>query len=216
MALACWGRQTADRISVDIALQTFQQIYAHGRTEDGTALRMTVDSHRSHAVGNWCHGAAGYLWCVLHALGDHPALRTEIDWAVNVLSGSMMAGTPTYCHGLAGRLELWRMVGDIARFRELAAGQAGKAARALRLLHHKVEGRVSWRSDDPSIDTPDLWIGFLGPATALALHAAQNTRPLLSGDWLRACAARPRDAQLDGSAHRPGAAAFHQEHALRV
>ena len=29
------------------------------------------------------------------------------DWAIQAVADSAAAGTPTYCHGLAGRLELF-------------------------------------------------------------------------------------------------------------
>ena len=192
MALACWGRQTGDRRSVEEAIDVFQQIFAKGRTADGSALRMTLDSEKAHAVANWCHGVAGYLWCIVQAFGDSPALRDEIDWAVGVIRNSMTVGTPTYCHGLAGRLELWNMLAGIPRHRELAIAQAGKTVRALRLVHHRVHGKASWCSDDPEVSTPDLWVGFLGPASALALHVAQMRDPLLSGRWLSVCATTPK------------------------
>ncbi|HET8701835.1 MAG TPA: lanthionine synthetase LanC family protein, partial [Nitrococcus sp.] len=188
LALAHWGQRTGDREALAIALETFHKIVGRGRTEDGGALRMALDSTQFHAPGNWCHGTAGYLWAVLQAFGDHPDLRTEIDWAVASVQSTMVAGTPTYCHGLAGRLELWRLLGEVPRFRELAATQAGKTARALRVLHRKVGGRIAWMSDDPQVMTPDLWVGFLGPASALALHAAHASAPLLSGRWLAQCA----------------------------
>ncbi len=188
MALACWGNRSGDRSRVEIALRTFRQLFTAGRTSTGSAIRITLKTDRAHATGTWCHGLAGYLWCILQGVGDHPELRQIIDWAVQALRESMTAGTPTYCHGLAGRLELWRMIAGISRHRELALSQAGKTVRALRLLHHKRKGKITWCSDDPAVTTPDLWIGFLGPATALALHAGGFAAPLLSPQWLAACA----------------------------
>ena len=188
MALACWGRLTADHDCIDMARDAFRRIAADGRTQDGKALRITLRDHRHHAVGNWCHGVAGYLWSILQGVGDDPALRDEIDWAVGSLMDVMAVGTPTYCHGLAGQLELWRMLGSIPRYRSVADARAGKVARALRIVHHKVDGRCVWIADDPDITTPDLWVGFLGPATALAMHAAGIRPALLSGEWLSACA----------------------------
>jgi Lanthionine synthetase C-like protein/Protein kinase domain len=177
MALACCGR-------TDEAIAAFQDIYRTGRTDNGTALRMRRDSDRAHAAGNWCHGVAGYLWSILQGVGDHPDLREEIDWAVHILRHSMAAATPTYCHGLAGRLETWRMIAAIPRHRETALLQAGKTARALRVLQQELDGKTSWCSDDPQITTPDLWVGFLGPAAALAMHAAGVNSALLSAEWL--------------------------------
>ena len=190
MALACWDRHTHDGRGVDTAREAFRRIAGAGRTGDGLALRVTASGTSRHAVGNWCHGVAGWLWCVLQGLGDDAALRSEIDWAVDCLRDATSTGTPTYCHGLAGQLELWRMLRAVPRHRELADARAGKVARALRIVHHERDGRCTWLSDDPEIVTPDLWIGFLGPATALALHAIDSNAPLLSAQWLAACAAR--------------------------
>jgi hypothetical protein len=184
MALGYRGRQAGDEQAVAEARGTFHWLYANARTKDGAALRMTRDTHRAHAPGNWCHGVAGYLWAILQSLGDDPDLREEIDWAVGVLRQTPAAATPTYCHGLAGHLELWQMLAAIPRHREIARKQAGKAARALRLLHHELDGRVAWCSDDPQMTTPDLWIGFLGPASALAMHAAGIEAALVSPQWL--------------------------------
>jgi hypothetical protein len=188
MALALWARRTGDRELERLALDTFVELHAQGRTSSGTALRLTRGSEQAHAAGNWCHGVAGYLWCMVQAFGDDERLRRQIDWAVDVLDRTPVGATPTYCHGLAGRLELWRMLAGIPRFTPLAVAQASRTARALRHLHHKRDGSVAWCSDDPAITTPDLWIGFLGPATAMALHAAGARPALLSPAWLGWCA----------------------------
>jgi len=188
MALAHWGRRTGSARCVEDALDAFRSIHACGRTADGKAMRMDVDSTRHHNVGNWCHGVAGYLWCMLQSFGDEPRLRTEIDWAVDCIGSAPAAGTPTFCHGLAGQLELWHMVRSLPRHRDLADARAEKVARALRILHHKQDARCAWISDDPRVTTPDLWIGFLGPASALAMHVAGTDLPLLSSGWLSRCA----------------------------
>jgi hypothetical protein len=188
LALACWGQQIGDQPAIEVALHTFRQLFAEGRTADGAALRTTFGANRSHAVGTWCHGVAGYLWCILQAFGDHRDLREEINWAVAILGNSMAVGTPTYCHGLAGQLEIWRMISAIPRYKELALARAGKTVRALRLMHSKVTQEITWRSDDPAVITPDLWIGFLAPATSIAMHVAGCKSALLSGQWLADCA----------------------------
>lgn len=187
MALGCWGRRVGDQDCVETAVGTFQQIAKRGRTDNGLALKMAVNSNRHHAVGNWCHGVAGYLWAILQGLGDTPSLRAEIDWAVDILQDERSVGTPTYCHGLSGQLELWRMLRGIPRFQRLAEARAGKVAHALRCAHSKRGGNCLWVSDDPDVITPDLWVGFLGPATALALHASGSPWPLLSAEWLTTC-----------------------------
>jgi serine/threonine protein kinase len=188
MALARWGQTSGETSFTDLARETFHSLARNGRTADLSALRIGSHDARHHAVGNWCHGVAGYLWALLNGLGDDPALRHEIDWAVNVLTNEMSMGTPTYCHGLSGQLELWHMLEEIPRYRSLAQARAGKVSRALRIMHVKMDGRCVWMSDDPEIITPDLWIGFLGPATALAMHVADIRHSLLSDAWLKACA----------------------------
>lgn len=188
MALACWGKATGQTTYVDKARKTFRSIALHGRTEDGLALRIGPHDTQHHAVGNWCHGVAGYLWALLIAFGDDPALSAEINWAVDVLNDTMSVGTATYCHGLAGQLELWHLLEEIPRFQRLAQCRAGKVARALRVMHVKVDGYCTWVSDDPLVITPDLWVGFLGPAAALSMHAAGIRWPLFSASWLLKCA----------------------------
>jgi hypothetical protein len=188
MTLGWWGKLTRQRALLENALEVFQRVHAIGRVADGSAFKLSIQSHRFHAVGNWCHGVGGYLWAMLQLFGDEPGLRREIDWAVATMAASPSVATATYCHGLAGHLELWRLIAGIPRFATLAADKAGKVVRALRLLHHKKNGRCAWTADDPSIVTPDLWVGFLGPATALALHAAGSRGALLSQDWLARCA----------------------------
>jgi len=188
MALAQWAQATGDNSSADVARTTFRSIACHARTADGSALRMGAHEVRHHAVGNWCHGVAGYLWAILNGLGDDPELREEIDWAVGVLEAATSVGTPTYCHGLAGQLELWHLLEKLPRWSTLAQAKSATVARALRILHVKVEGRAAWTSDDPDVVTPDLWIGFLGPASALAMHAGGVRDALLSPAWLATCA----------------------------
>jgi hypothetical protein len=191
MALASWGGVAEDVACIEMARETFRLVARHGRTADGSALRVGPGAEHHHAVGNWCHGVAGYLWAILQGLGDDPSMRPEIDWAVECLRDAVSVGTSTYCHGLSGQLELWRMLGCVARFHELAHARAGKVARALRLVHRKVDRHCTWVSDDPEVTTPDLWVGFLGPASALAMHAAGVGVPLLSAPWLSMCAEPP-------------------------
>ena len=188
MALGCWGRLTGDSALVERSLLTFKRLFSQGRVARGDALKVAVGSQRFHSAANWCHGVGGYLWALLQLFGDHESLRDEIDWAVGVLRESTAAATATYCHGSAGQLDLWRMLGGIPRHAAEAGDRCGKVVRALRLLHHKDDGHCVWRSDDPAVTTPDLWVGYLGPATALALRAAGSPHALLSAEWLNRCA----------------------------
>lgn len=180
LALAAYGRTAGVPAAIDEARQTWCAIVRHARTADGSALRTSPRESRHHAVGNWCHGVAGLLWTMLNGVGNDLSLRDEIDWAVASLAAAPATGTATWCHGLAGQLELWQMLRVVPRHAGLAQERARRCASALRCLQlqHEV-GRV-WASDDASIVTPDLWIGFLGPATTLALFSANVQDAMLS------------------------------------
>lgn len=172
LALAAWGRAAGVPAAIDEARETWRAIVRHACTADGRALRIGPRENRHHAVGNWCHGVAGLLWTMLNGVGDDPSLRGEIDWAVASLAVAPATGTATWCHGLAGQLELWQMLRTVPRHARLAHERARCCARALQCLQLQHDVGQVWASDDPSIVTPDLWIGFLGPATALALFSA--------------------------------------------
>jgi len=189
MALAIWGRTTGRLDAIDLAYETFERIFRNGRLMNGTMLRRTVDAPAECApVLTWCHGVAGYLWCMLLAFGDDDRLRSEIDWSIEKCAAARSLGNPTYCHGVAGELELWRLVGKYQRLAACAASRSERAAAGLRLQHLRERALSVWAAEDPRILTPDLWVGFLGPATALALHAVHSGDSILSGDWLRSCA----------------------------
>jgi hypothetical protein len=187
LALASYGRLANEPHATSIAHETFTAIYHAGRNHTG-ALRMSLQTERHHAVGNWCHGVAGYLWAILLGLEDDPGLSEEIDGAVKILCDSPAIGTATYCHGLAGQLELWNTLSHYSRFEAVANTQIAKCKSALKILQREIDGLGVWGSDDPDIITPDLWIGFLGPATALAMHASGSRNALLSKEWLVTCA----------------------------
>lgn len=187
LAFGALGRQTDDDSLMELALDTFRRLARYGKNEQGDALKSIADQSGQYATGAWCHGVAGYLWCILQSVGDHTALRSEIDWAVERLTDSPAVGTPTYCHGLAGQLELWMMLRELPRFQDLAEQRAHRVSKALQILCDENVTTCSWVSDDPEVTTPDLWVGFSGPASALAKYSARITSPLLSGCWLKSC-----------------------------
>ena len=51
------------------------------------------------------------------------------------------------------------------------------------------KGLSAWSSEDPQVFTPDLWLGFLGPASSLAMHTADHRGALLSRTWLQTISA---------------------------
>jgi hypothetical protein len=189
MALAVWGRATSDHVVQGLARDVLLGLYQAGRSVDGRRLRYTVDVRSKSAPrGAWCHGSAGYLWCLLAAFGDDPSLSECIDWAVGSFAESEIIHSPTYCHGLAGQLELSRMLRMIPRHRAFGDQRSAQVTAALRLLQQRRDGLILWSSEDPDVATPDLWVGFLGPAAALAMSTLSNGGSLFAGSWLRRCA----------------------------
>ena len=189
MALAIWGRMTGRSEERNLALETFERLFRNGRWMDGAMLRRTVEEFPECApVLPWCHGVAGYLWCMLLAFDDDARLAAAIDWSVEKCASAKSSGNPVYCHGMAGELELWRLIGKYPRLAGDAAARADRAAAGLRLQLRREGGLCVWGAEDPQILTPDLWVGFLGPASAVSLHALGISDPLLSGAWLRSCA----------------------------
>jgi hypothetical protein len=121
----------------------------------------------------------------LQAFGADPNWNAEIDWAVEQMSSALPIGNATYCHGLAGQLEVWRMLMPIFRYRTVAVSKAQQLSIALNLLVQHPNDLSLWCSEEPATVTPDLWLGFLGPACGLAMYATDLRYPLLSPTWLR-------------------------------
>lgn len=187
MALGIWGAQCGDKRATGVALKAFHELYRVGRTRDGASLAMTVGGQPT-ASNTWCHGAAGYLWCLLQSFGDRAELGEPIEWAVQCLAGASLVGDVTYCHGVSGQLEVWRMLRRVERYRVQARTRVELLTDVLLTLRQRKNGLSVWCSEDPSVVTPDLWLGFLAPATALALDLADCNHSLLSSSWLRAVA----------------------------
>ena len=187
MALGIWGEQCNDDRATRVALNVFHGLYRTARTSDGSSLTMIVGGEPT-GPGAWCHGAAGYLWCLLQSFGDRIEFREPIEWGVQCLTSAPSIGDVTYCHGASGQLELWRMLRSIDRYRVQAAARVELLTDILLALRQRPNGLSVWCSEDSSVITPDLWLGFLAPATAMALDLVDCNHSLLSSSWLRAVA----------------------------
>jgi hypothetical protein len=191
LALAKWGKQAGDRLALTLAEDTFRSLDGGIWTEDeGTILLCASPTSQRAPVLGWCHGVSGFLWCLLNAYGDEPQFTRPIERAVAAVSRPRIFGDATYCHGVSGALELWRILEGDPRFAHVGSRYSRRVIRTIRLLHDRVNGAAIWCSDDPRVVTPDLWIGFLAPATAMALYDCGTRDALLSGSWLRECGER--------------------------
>jgi len=184
MSLAVWGRDTGCARSLDLAHDTFLRLFQSGRTSDQRELLHKLDSESGTSGGTWCHGSAGYLWCMLQAFGDHASLRIPIDWAVRALLEVPLLANPGYCHGMAAQLDLWSLLARYPRVADVARRRAALAAQLLEHLGFRVNNAWAWSGDDPDQTSPDLWTGTLGPACALALFERGQWDTLLSRETL--------------------------------
>ena len=176
--------------AVELSELAFRSLRLAVIEDNGTfPLRIEPDTQPT-AEGHWCHGIAGYLWCLLQAFGRDRRVAREFKWAYEryEFATKQPLDNTTYCHGLSGQLELWRMLMAFPRYRSLAHTRTLDIIAAIRLLSQRVGGHSVWCSEEPKVITPDLWVGYLGPATALALHSIGSRDALLSSSWLRRCA----------------------------
>lgn len=169
MSLGVWGNDALCARSRELSLATFTRLFAHGRTSDQSELRYRSGSQPGFSGAAWCHGSAGYLWCMLQAFGDHVGLRAPVDWAVRALLQVPLLANPGYCHGMAGQLDLWIMLARYPRLAEIAKPRAALAAQLTEQLGVRADNAWAWPADEPDQIGRDLWSGTLGPACALAL-----------------------------------------------
>lgn len=188
LALASWGVVAGSPESTALAAEVFSGIGEAGLSIDRGNI-LATDAGREHAPQSWCHGLNGFVWCLEQAFGDSDVLKDVRRWSVDtILQAQPVAQNPTLCHGAAGSLEVFRMLAADARVAPLAKLRATQALAVLRLLQQRIPAGTVWSSEDTSTITPDLWVGFLGPAASIALHAGAVTDPVISLGWLRRCA----------------------------
>ncbi|MGF0176018.1 lanthionine synthetase LanC family protein [Streptomyces sp. Marseille-Q5077] len=144
-------------------------------TDDGSNVRTTASGSTMPAHA-WCHGAAGFLWCLLQSSHDLSvpdtamlqSVATKFDRAMPLLAN------PSMCRGVGGMLETWRMLRGLSSHRDRAGRQIGCLVGMLRLFHHSYEDATVWSSDQPAaVATPtcgsDFWVppsNLLWPPTA--------------------------------------------------
>jgi hypothetical protein len=201
MGLAGWAGATGCATTMQLSGEALYSIAEHGLTDDGSNIRATV-SGTSMPAHTWCHGAAGFLWCLLQSSHDLAVRDTAIleSFATKFDRGMPLLANPSMCHGVGGILETCRMLRVLPSHCDQASRQIGRLVGILRLLHHAYQGATVWSSDQPAVVTADLWVGFLGPAVQLALAANGSSAAVISPGWLQRCASPPRTAVLDRQA----------------
>ena len=177
LALCAYAEATQDMALAQESIACLEGIYLYCRTK-GEALRTRVESDTAAPQTTWCHGVAGYLWCLLQSGAKSPILTKATQWCVTQLQQQPIAGGTTLCHGASGMLAVWRMLGpDYLPY-------AMRAATFLRMNIRPTHGAPCWPSFTRDDCTPALWAGYLGPSTELALLSAGNSNAVISSHWL--------------------------------
>jgi hypothetical protein len=192
-ALAKFATRVGDDNTMRLALMIFQSIVDHAADRQrGAIFRIAGRNDQPAANMTWCHGPLGILWCLLQDKATVSGLPEMIDWCVEIIEHDLGLNNPTYCHGLAGVLETFRLLGAVSsRHKALAHRVQTTTAKQLWMQRQMAShDQWVWGAEEPSIITPDLMVGSLAPATALALWHKQEAFPLISAAWLDHCANR--------------------------
>jgi serine/threonine protein kinase len=191
LGLATWAQLIGGHPHTELfAANVFQSIHAHGARVYGYNTAETLEGSE-RAPQYWCHGVAGFLWSVIQAFPANSSLLPTIEWGVECLRrATPVVDLASVCHGLSGILETWCMIGGWAArkgfesLRTEADATSARIARALRLTSQEISGACVWSAEDPGEITPDLWVGFLGPAVALSRFSSGDTTSMVSPDGI--------------------------------
>ena len=180
-ALGFWGTYAVDNECRQLAETAFTRIWEFGQDEDAHSIRRAINSNTPMAQKNeWCHGTTGFLWSMLISEIDPSRLLNPMTWAMNGLASSRRVGNSTMCHGVAGELEVWRMLSKHERFSDLTSLNLPRTLAKLELLEIEAHGFKLAPAEDGFTITPDLWVGFLGSFVQKALFASKSHSTLIS------------------------------------
>jgi len=201
LGLAAWAQLAGDGASAERALarQVFASIFRIARKGGESNIPETLNgTYRPPQY--WCHGVAGYLWCLLQAFPSDAGLSSAIRWATHAIGlVHRDADLPTMCHGLAGMLEVSAMARAWATRHgsklEISIGndRCNTIAFNLRCIQQRFGQAAVWSSEEPTEVTPDLWVGFLGPVVALHRYSRGEGDSMLSSSALLRLAHRAHD-----------------------
>ena len=188
LCLLTLAKLTGNHRCLALGNEVFERLHSYF-TIHGNYKSVTRDNGASNSFASrqWCHGCMGYLWCAINGLEFNTLCQEILQWGLEEVCQSTSLGNATYCHGLAGELEFWRLLQGSSEHSQLAENQMYATIRKLRILSYRKQNMITWMSDIQGSFTPDLWVGFLGPATSLAMCLAGRKESILSLAWIREC-----------------------------
>jgi len=115
----------------------------------------------------WCHGAAGIARFFLHLSEFEPDALDVAVRAARIVSATGDGLGATWCHGLGGAIETLLDVGRAADDEALIEG-AKRLARSYDYWRRDApDGTPLWVGDEPTIVTPDAFVGVAGVVAAM-------------------------------------------------
>lgn len=187
LALSQYAMATGDCKIQELATAIFESIY-RGAGQSKLIHRIAGRPDLVAPLYSWCHGRLGILWAILQDPISLQALPRFIEGLTMDLFDEFGISNPTYCHGLSGVLETVRMLGVLPQYRAQANTAVGTlASLILEQKQWDSNNFPIWGSEAPTKKTPDLFIGSLAPATALALITIEESGPILGSEWLKKC-----------------------------
>jgi hypothetical protein len=182
MALARFGRLVGDVKAEELGVDTLRKLSGHRAMSEGKLRKSLEERDRSDCV-LWCHGDGGLLWSLLQAVEVAPSLRNVVELVATNFLSSGVARNLSYCHGIAGQLEIARMLCHQAP--SLKARAVTERFVDCLLASGFRQGNIwTWYSDVPGRSSADVWLGCLGPAASLALYDNGSPWALLSPEAL--------------------------------
>jgi serine/threonine protein kinase len=177
LALGLWAKETKCDDARELAFEVYNNIYLHGRSLNKKFLRYDVHpASRSRPNQMWCHGVGGFLWGLLYLNPENHELayiQEALNWAITCYIDAPLLANATFCHGLAGDLEIAALLR--ARSYKVET-RIQKIIAALDLLQiNKGPHAGLWPSDNPEVVASSLMVGSLGPTTVLSLLGVQKT-----------------------------------------
>lgn len=121
-------------------------------------------------MNRWCHGGMGLLWALLALRPRVVGVDSWIDTLLGHFLSEDVLADPTLCHGMAGQLEVCRLARTLPSPYAAAADQRARHLVKLLRASEMELGTSRWHSESSLITTPDLWVGFGGPALQLRLY----------------------------------------------
>jgi lantibiotic modifying enzyme len=184
MSILLYGKITGDQDAIDLGIKIMKSLFS-GIAKNGSLVYDARIPGSTAPVFTWCHGLEGILWCLLFNKEYIGQLEEEIDYCVIQLFSQHNISNASFCHGLSGQLELWKMVSSIEKYKYLAAEKINELLYLLHLTKVRHQGIPTWHSDEAGKISPDLWVGFMGPHVSITHYFSKNTESFLSEKWIK-------------------------------